>query len=62
MIDVLGRINEDRLVKEIKKSIPMYENASTGICNIPFKHNGKKKYVKFIRLVEQWVFVDIFAK
>jgi len=42
--------------------IQLYEKKGLPICKVPFKDlekNGKTRYVKFEKLADQWVFVDL---
>lgn len=42
--------------------IQLYEKKGENVCKVPFKDlsmNGKVRYVKFEKIVDQWVFTDL---
>lgn len=61
MIHYAGDIEAFELGERAKEYIPLYERSGEDVCLVAYKDlvRGRKRYVKFERLNDQWVFVDL---
>jgi hypothetical protein len=62
MLHYYGDQTAMELGEAAKFYIQLYEKKGVPVCKVPFKDlemNGKTRYVKFEKMAEQWVFVDL---
>jgi RNA polymerase-interacting CarD/CdnL/TRCF family regulator len=61
MLTLIGDIDEEQLVEEAKKYLPLYGKEEKEECRVPFKDANQRKvrFVIFLWLAKQWVFTEI---
>ncbi len=59
-----GQMEEWELEAAARGYIFMYAVTGEDVCLVPFKDldKGRKRFVKFQKLAEQWCFVDLVDK
>lgn len=62
MLTVSVDCHVDRLVELARNYIIVYAyNKNFDECHIPFRQENKKRYVKFVRVADNWVFIEVFG-
>jgi len=61
MLHYLGDIEAHELGYQAKSYIFMYEKDGQDVCLVPYRdlEKRKKRFVKFEKMLSQWVFVDL---
>lgn len=60
MLTFQGRFNEWEVAESAKDYIKWYLKAGDQVCYVPYMdgNEGKKKFIKFALLNDQWVYID----
>ncbi len=59
MLNLMGNMDEEQLADAAKKYLPTYGKKEKEMGEVPFKHNGVKKFAEFLWVAGQWVFISI---
>lgn len=59
MITLVGQLIEENIVQAARYYLHEYCDKEKKTAEVPFVHNGKKRYVEFLWLAEQWVFIGL---
>jgi hypothetical protein len=59
MLNLIGELNEDEIAEAARKYLPTYGKKEKETSEVPFKHNGRKKFAVFYWLAKQWVYIKV---
>ncbi|HEY4207989.1 MAG TPA: hypothetical protein VGM31_14295 [Puia sp.] len=61
MLTRQGPYDEEALVNAAKHYLPHYGRKEESICEIPYREQETRqvRFIRFMWLAEQWVFVDV---